>query len=522
MGAGRARLFRLVLIEAVALAMTAALLGAASPTASSRCCSAIGGHAVPRADAVAVGWPVLLFGGARRARGRHRRRAAAGAARVVGRSLHAAQGIAHDAPAASSGGCWPASPSSRWCSPSRSWPARRCSCARRRTSIAVRPGYDTERILAMTVTHVGDRDQGRAFHEQALERVAAVPGVRHAAFAWGVPLTGNSWPAELEVVGRASGSSAIVDRISLPLRSVTEDYFAVMGMRLAEGRAVPPAATTATRRASGSSTRRSSASTSAAAPAIGQQLRFPGNDKPIDDRRRPRRHAHRAAARGAGAGAVPAVLAERRLLEAPRPARRRRSAGAGAAGPRRAARHPADGRRRARHDDGRDPPRSRPRRRRSRCGCWPASRSSRRCSPRSASTACSSLSVGARTKELAVRQAIGARRHQVIAPGARRGRAAGRHRRRLRHRRRAARRPPARGAAVRRGGDRSGVARWRRRSAFAGGRRARLPGAGVAGRTGRRVGGAPAGLARESATPAGANWSRPAQVSGSCISSVVK
>ena len=54
----------------------------------------------------------------------------------------------------------------------------------------------------MTVTHVGDRAQGRAFHEQGLERVAAIPGVRHAAFAWGLPLTGNSWPAELEVVGR--------------------------------------------------------------------------------------------------------------------------------------------------------------------------------------------------------------------------------------------------------------------------------------------------------------------------------
>ena len=143
----------------------------------------------------------------------------------------------------------------------------------------VRPGYDTERILAMTVTSVGPRDQSRAFHTQSLERVAALPGVSHAAYVWGLPLTGNSWPAEIEVPGRAANSSAIVDRISLPVRSVTEDYFAVMGMRLVEGRLflpsdngdAPPVSIvnqTFVRRYLGSS------------PPLGQQLRFPGNDKP--------------------------------------------------------------------------------------------------------------------------------------------------------------------------------------------------------------------------------------------------
>jgi predicted permease len=56
----------------------------------------------------------------------------------------------------------------------------------------------------------------------------------------GVPLTGNSWPAEIEVPGRAAASSAIVDRLSLPLRAVTEDYFSVMGMRLVDGRLFLP------------------------------------------------------------------------------------------------------------------------------------------------------------------------------------------------------------------------------------------------------------------------------------------
>ncbi len=278
MGAGRARLFRLVLIEAIALSMTAALLGAGLAWAIVAVLRAIGGHAVPRADAVAVGWPVLLFGalaalaagigagllpalraswgdrftllkGSRTTAGRVERRLLAGVAVVqVVLTVSLLAGAA--------------------------------LLVRTAQKLdGVRPGYDTERILAMTVTHVGDRAQGRAFHEQGLERVAAVPGVRHAAFAWGLPLTGNSWPAELEVVGRASGSSAIVDRISLPVRSVTEDYFAVMGMRLAEGRAF-------SRSDNGDAPRVGIVNAAfvrkhlGSAPAIGQQLRFPGNDKP--------------------------------------------------------------------------------------------------------------------------------------------------------------------------------------------------------------------------------------------------
>ena len=66
---------------------------------------------------------------------------------------------------------------------------------------SVRPGFDTEHIVAMTVTAMA-RDNRKAFHTQALERVAALPGVSHAAFAWGVPLTGNKWTAEIERPGQ--------------------------------------------------------------------------------------------------------------------------------------------------------------------------------------------------------------------------------------------------------------------------------------------------------------------------------
>src|SRR6202051_1865456 len=60
-------------------------------------------------------------------------------------------------------------------------------------------GYNTSRILTMSVTEVQSRENWGPFHRQALERVAAIPGVQYAAFAWGVPLTGNSWPATMDI-----------------------------------------------------------------------------------------------------------------------------------------------------------------------------------------------------------------------------------------------------------------------------------------------------------------------------------
>ena len=102
--------------------------------------------------------------------------------------------------------------------------------------IAVVPsGYDTAKILTMSVTEVQNGSNWSSFHHQALERVAAVPGVQYAAFAWGVPLTGNNWPATLEIEGQPPAIKES-DKTALPLRSVTPDYFKLMGMPLIGGR----------------------------------------------------------------------------------------------------------------------------------------------------------------------------------------------------------------------------------------------------------------------------------------------
>ena len=89
-------------------------------------------------------------------------------------------------------------------------------------------GYNTSHILTMSVTEVRGYSEWASFHRHALERVAAIPGVQYAAFAWGVPLTGNNWPATLEIEGQSPAIKES-DKTAMPLRAVTEDYFKLMG-----------------------------------------------------------------------------------------------------------------------------------------------------------------------------------------------------------------------------------------------------------------------------------------------------
>ena len=50
-----------------------------------------------------------------------------------------------------------------------------------------------------------------------------------------MPLTGNNWPATLEIEGQPPAVKES-DKTALPLRAVTPDYFKLMGMALIEGR----------------------------------------------------------------------------------------------------------------------------------------------------------------------------------------------------------------------------------------------------------------------------------------------
>jgi putative ABC transport system permease protein len=125
----------------------------------------------------------------------------------------------------------------------------------------------------MSVTTVGTNWLG--FHTQAIERVGQLPGVKAAAFGWGVPLTGNKWENTFEIDGQPE-TAAEKDRLVLPTRSVSPDYFPALGLRLVEGRAF--------RTTDNDSAPRVAIVNQAAADrffpggsAVGRKLRFPNN-----------------------------------------------------------------------------------------------------------------------------------------------------------------------------------------------------------------------------------------------------
>jgi putative ABC transport system permease protein len=95
------------------------------------------------------------------------------------------------------------------------------------------PGYEISRVLTMNVTSV--QGDPLDFHRRALERLSHVAGIEHAAFAWGVPLTGNNWPGTADIEGQPKANRES-DKPSFPVRSVTEDYFPLMAMSMVDGR----------------------------------------------------------------------------------------------------------------------------------------------------------------------------------------------------------------------------------------------------------------------------------------------
>jgi len=103
----------------------------------------------------------------------------------------------------------------------------------------VESGYNTSRVLTMTVTYFqndpANTNGWSDFHHRALERVSAVPGVQSAAFAWGVPLTGNNWQTPVEIEGQPAPTKPS-ERTIFPMRSVTPGYFALLGQKMQEGR----------------------------------------------------------------------------------------------------------------------------------------------------------------------------------------------------------------------------------------------------------------------------------------------
>ncbi|MGH9141088.1 MAG: ABC transporter permease [Vicinamibacterales bacterium] len=233
LGVTRTKLFGQVVVESLLLALLGSGFGIVIAVGIVRLFKRVGGHAIPRLDAVTTGWPVLaagvvlalfaaalagLFPAVRATRldpneilksGGPKSSAGTGERRLL-RGVTIAQTALTLALLVSAG-----------------------LLIRTMNNLGnVRAGYATNHILTMTVTAVqGDWVD---FHTRALEQVARVPGVQQAAFAWGVPLTGNNWPGMVEIEGRLVTKPS--DRLSVPLRAVTTGYFTLLGQSIADGR----------------------------------------------------------------------------------------------------------------------------------------------------------------------------------------------------------------------------------------------------------------------------------------------
>jgi predicted permease len=97
-----------------------------------------------------------------------------------------------------------------------------------RTFLAVRgvdPGFRTEKLL--TLSSLGAKREG--FHEQALERIRALPGVVSAGFTTGAPLVFKGWIAGALPEGAQ-------DPVQMRYRSVTPGYLQTLGVPLRAGR----------------------------------------------------------------------------------------------------------------------------------------------------------------------------------------------------------------------------------------------------------------------------------------------
>ncbi|MEM9555415.1 MAG: ABC transporter permease [Acidobacteriota bacterium] len=238
LGAGRGSLVFQVTVESLLIATLAGLGGVALASGIVRIFKAIGSQAIPRLDAVALGWPILAFGLA----------AAAVAALLAGTfpALRAARlSVTETLQSAGT-------------KSSLGRQERRLlsgvTIAQAALTLAlligaglllrtmgnltrVEAGYDVERLLTMSVTSVSG--EWHDFHRRALEKTVEIPGVESAAFVWGVPLTGNNWPGRLEVEGHPPAEDPS-ERFAVPIRAVTTGYFEMLGQAVIEGRDLRP------------------------------------------------------------------------------------------------------------------------------------------------------------------------------------------------------------------------------------------------------------------------------------------
>jgi putative ABC transport system permease protein len=104
--------------------------------------------------------------------------------------------------------------------------------------MAVAPGFRAENVLTMAVplpqAKYREPRQWRAFFEQALERIRALPSVRYAAATTLLPMSGSNTTWTFLIGGRPEPLPGQFPMAGY--RAVTSDYFRAMGIPLLRGR----------------------------------------------------------------------------------------------------------------------------------------------------------------------------------------------------------------------------------------------------------------------------------------------
>lgn len=102
------------------------------------------------------------------------------------------------------------------------------------------PGFDPQDLVAVDVSLPGvkyrDADVRIRFHEQVLERLTSVPGVRHAAMAMQAPMRPASVTRGVWIEGRPAPPPGEYNLTVFV--TVSEQYFDTTGIRLLRGRAL--------------------------------------------------------------------------------------------------------------------------------------------------------------------------------------------------------------------------------------------------------------------------------------------
>lgn len=103
--------------------------------------------------------------------------------------------------------------------------------------VGVERGFEVDRILTASVTLPASRyptdERKNRFHQQLVENLETLPGVRAAALVSALPLTGEHWG---DLVNREGESRPPLERPMASFRFISSRYFEVMGIVLRRGR----------------------------------------------------------------------------------------------------------------------------------------------------------------------------------------------------------------------------------------------------------------------------------------------